>query len=195
MKIGAAGVYDQIALQQWGAIPVSLSTEEIYNALAEGIVDASFGMTPQDFVTIGAQDTAKYFIETGYGTAGPLYTVINIDSYNKLTPDIQRILDEVSNEAALKHGEIRTESIRKTIPEILNAGGEIYALSAEIQAELYTSAKQPSRSAWIRNMIKAKANVEIARQVLALYIQFVDKYKSRSTSKEIVEIYIQELGG
>jgi TRAP-type C4-dicarboxylate transport system substrate-binding protein len=194
LNIGTASLYNYVALQQWGAIPLTLAVDEMYFALSEGIVDAVFGMTPQDLVDIGIQDKARYFVETGYGTAGPVYMVINIDSYRKLSPEIQGIFDDVGKEAALKYGETSTAGIETAVRQIIAAGGEVHDLPDEVKTELYESARQPTRSAWIQNAVKSGANVEVARQILALYTLLVEEHRPESSSSEIVEIY-NEISG
>ncbi len=191
LKIRGAG-YELVAMEYWGATPVAISFGEISDSLSRGVIDAALGMPPQTFVTIGAHETCEYFVDPGYGSTGCLYSVMNLDSYNDLPPDIRKVFDEVGEMVAGKYMDIRMAGIRKAIPKILAAGGEIYALSDETQTQLEALAKEATFERWVSDRVEDGASEDLARKTLARFMELVEEYRPESTFKEMVEMYETE---
>jgi TRAP-type C4-dicarboxylate transport system substrate-binding protein len=82
------------AMSALGAVPVSMPVGECYGALGKGTVD---GMWAGYFSCIPFKwyEVAKYCTEMRM-FAGLNCAAMNLDSYNKLPKDIQKIIDEMS---------------------------------------------------------------------------------------------------
>ena len=81
-------------LSKLGAIPVAISWGEIYVSLERGVVDAYTG-TMWDLAALGRlYEQAPYILDLGVGTYGMGGTFMNLDTWNKLPQDIQKIIDE-----------------------------------------------------------------------------------------------------
>lgn len=104
MKIRSTGLSAKI-IKALGAVPVAMSQEETFLALKNNVVDATF--SPMEVLKGWKQaEVIKYTIDDcciGY-TSG-MYVVMNLKKWSSLSPDIQKVFDEVSWEWVSKHGE------------------------------------------------------------------------------------------
>ncbi len=104
MKVHYSGYADQI-VTSLGGIPVSLPMGKLYNALLENNVVAGYW----DFAA-GQNwkfaEIAKYdIICPQLAQSAGLYVIMNKNSWNRLSPDIQKIFDQLSTEWAIQHGQ------------------------------------------------------------------------------------------
>lgn len=191
MTIRATGYYG-MAINAWGGTPVDIVSSEMYESMARGVIDGAFGIPPQTAVGYGLHEISKYFIQTGTGPAAVLIGAMNLDSYNKLPPDIQKIFDEVGAETAAKYAEIRMDGIRKAMPKIVESGIELYVLSDALMAQMEAVGKQPAHDKWLNDIVKAGISMEVAQKVLARFLELYQEYEAEATFKEFVEIYETE---
>ena len=193
MNIRSYG-YWSVILKSWGATPVGIVYLEIHDALARGIIDAAIGMPLWSWAPIGAHEVCKYYVQARPGIGTTLDIVMNLDSYNKLPPDIQKIFDEEA--AALagtpKMAEIYMNIFREAMVPVLKAGVEIYSLSDEVIAELRDLAAEKVHNAFIKKMVKAGYNKELAQRVLTRWIELNEKYESGSNMMLFDELYEKE---
>jgi len=104
LKVRATGLSSKI-VQNLGGIPVAMSQPETYEALQKGVVDATFCPVEtlkgwkQGEVIESITDTSII----GYTTS--MFVVMNKASWDKLSPELQKIFDDVSNEWVAKHGQ------------------------------------------------------------------------------------------
>jgi len=104
MEIRSPGAITTTLLEQLGATPVGMPMPESYLSLQKGIVKGI--VNPMSTLV-----DWKIAEVTSYITMIHLYNlmffvVMNLDTWNALPPDIQKIFDEVSEEQVKKAGEI-----------------------------------------------------------------------------------------
>jgi len=103
LKIRATGLSSKI-VQNLGGIPVAMSQPETYEALQKGVVEAT--LCPVETLKGWKQgeviDSITDTSVIGYTTS--MFVVMNKASWDKLTPELQKIFDEVSAEWVAKHG-------------------------------------------------------------------------------------------
>ena len=103
LRIRATGLSSKI-VHNLGGIPVAMSQPETYEALQKGVVEATLCPVEtlkgwkQGEVIESITDTSAI----GYTTS--MFVVMNKASWDKLTPELQKIFDDVSNEWVAKHG-------------------------------------------------------------------------------------------
>jgi TRAP-type C4-dicarboxylate transport system substrate-binding protein len=130
MKIRSTGLSAKVA-DALGAIPVAMPQGETYEALQKGVVGGTF--TPIE--TLKGWKQAEVIKATtncpdiGYTTA--MFVVMNRDRWDSLPPDIQKILEDMSQEWSRKHGEEWDRLDREGKEYSLSKGNEIIELSAE----------------------------------------------------------------
>ena len=175
----------------WGVVPLVIATAETYDSLARGIIDGQCSAPIDSYVALGTQEICKYYIDVGAGCSTVLTTVMNLDSYNKLPPDIQKIFDEESIALIGKSVEIRMDLTRGAIKKVLEHGGEIYSLSPEVKAKLRDLGAGAAYELSIKEAEKIVLGEE-ARRIIRRLSELHEKYKAGSPYKSFVEIYETE---
>lgn len=77
-----------------GCSTVSMASTEMFNALQGGIVDG-YGVPAAAMPTYGLIDLTKTYIQHGLWN-GSANIVMNLDAYNKLSPELQKVLKDVT---------------------------------------------------------------------------------------------------
>lgn len=112
LKVRATGLSSKI-VQHLGATPLAMSQPETYEALQKGVVDATF--CPIETLKGWKQgEVIESVTETsiiGYTTA--MFVVMNQAAWDKLSPDVQQVFNEVSDEWVVKHGQAWDQADRE----------------------------------------------------------------------------------
>jgi len=102
LKFRAAGLTAEV-MKEAGMIVVTLPAGEILPALEKGLIDGAEFMCPTTDMDLGLMDVAKYYHAPGvHRDTGTLELLINKDSWNRLPPDLQAII-EVATRAHMLH--------------------------------------------------------------------------------------------
>lgn len=150
MKIRAAGDTSKI-VSAMGAVPVSVPIADAYEAYQRGICEG---------VLLSAE-TLKSFrwgdhlhglqVNDGIGAVNALLVVMNKKKWNSLPPDIQKLLDEVSQEWIEKTGKGWDDIDREAIEFGESKGMKVVKISKE--EESVTAQKlKPLLDAYVVNM-------------------------------------------
>jgi TRAP-type C4-dicarboxylate transport system substrate-binding protein len=130
LKIRCTG-FSAKAAAALGGVPVAMGQGAAYEALQKGVVEAT--LSPMEVLKGWKQaEVIKYTTEcysVGYTTA--MYVIMNLDKWNSLPKDVQRVFEKVSEEWIPKHAEgwdVADEDGRKFT---LDQGNEIIPLSEE----------------------------------------------------------------
>ena len=103
MKIRSTGLSSKI-VSSLGGVPVAMPQGETYEAIQKGVVDGTF--TPIETLKGWKQaEVVKSTTEcygVGYTTA--MFVVMNLKKWNALPKDIQKIMEDISNEWIDVHG-------------------------------------------------------------------------------------------
>lgn len=117
-KIAAAG-----AALNWlrgtGAIPVQSNMMEYYNSTKNGVYDG-FIIFPSTYPAMKYPEAAPYIAKVGFGAQYSVVLTMNLNSFKKLPPPVQKIFKEVgrewgrkSDEAYMHAGEAGYKSLKK----------------------------------------------------------------------------------
>ena len=125
----SGGVYEMIHIEA-GAVPVTVASNETYEAMQRGTIDGNFQSYPsmkgyrldeiQNYCTYGASFG-------GYNVA----YAINEKKWNSLPEDIQKIILQAGEETVVHSGEANDAMQKELRDEFEAAGQEIYDLSPE----------------------------------------------------------------
>lgn len=97
LKIRSTGLATKI-VEALGATPVAMPKGEQYDAMQKGVVDGTVS-SPNELLGWKVAEVAKYstiLLDVGYVTA--MFVNMNLNKWNSLPPDIQKIFTEVSTE-------------------------------------------------------------------------------------------------
>ena len=132
MKIRATGLSAKI-VSSLGAVPISMSQGETYDALQKGVVEATF--CPVETLKGWKQgEVIDYVIDTrtiGYTTA--MFVVMNKAKWDSLAQDIRAVLTEVSEQWILKQGQAWDRSDAEGQEFVGGLGKTFIELSADQQ--------------------------------------------------------------
>jgi TRAP-type transport system periplasmic protein len=190
-KIRSGGT-SAILVKDWGGVPVSIATANIYEALERGTVDGVFGFPPQTMVAYGLHQVAKYFLDTGIGALGMLSFVINLDTYNKFPPVVKKIFDEEARTIGEEYPEIRMEGMRRAIPKVLAAGDEIITMPEETRNKLAELGKKDLHEAWVKDLVAKGYDEALLRKMLSRMMELYDQFAARSSFKDFWALYEAE---
>ena len=135
MKVRTSpGVFPNL-LTTIGAVPVTLSMLEVYDALARGIVDGTMFNHSMN-VVLGFQEVLNYVTETRFAFF-PMVVGMNKETYANLPKDVQAIIDGVTlEEMAAASYQIADAQVQEGMDLFLEAGGEISRLLPDDELEV-----------------------------------------------------------
>lgn len=135
-----------------GATPVGIPLPGVYEALQRGQVDGMFinwAIVPP----YRLQEVTKFHLETPVYQS-PINTLMSQRSYDKLPPDMKKIIDDNSGLAYTKELGVVWDSLtgpaKKTI---VDQGGTLYSIS-DAEKQRWIKAVQPVYQIWIAEMDK-----------------------------------------
>jgi TRAP-type C4-dicarboxylate transport system substrate-binding protein len=163
LTIRAMGGSLALTLKALGATPVFLSSGEVYQALQRGTIDGAVsGLTSMQDRTWG--EVTKYLWMLYFCPTTSGHTVANLNSWNKLPADIQKIMLDTGREIELKYrnGVVEKENA-DALAALKKAGVEIvYPTPEEIAAT--TRLVKPVIDEWAKKSKWSKAIIDLAEK-------------------------------
>ena len=167
MKIRATGLSAKI-VEALGGVPVAMPQGGTYEALKKGVVEGTFG--PMEVLKGWKQaEVIKYTTEcysVGYTTT--FFVVMNLDKWNALPADIQKVFDEVSDKYTDIHGNVWDSTDQEGRKYTLSLGNEILSLSDEESAR-WRKAVEPVINDYIANTPDGDKYVEKIKALIKQY--------------------------
>jgi len=141
MKIRATGLSAKI-VSSLGAVPISMSQAETYDALQKGVAEATF--CPVETLKGWKQgEVIEYVIDTtaiGYTTA--MFVVMNKAKWEALPEELRAVLTQVSEEWILRQGQAWDKSDAEGEQFVRDLGKSFIELSAD-QRRAFVEAMEP----------------------------------------------------
>ena len=137
LKIRSTGLSAKI-VEALGGVPVAMSQGDTYESLKKGVVEGTFG--PMEVLKGWRQgEVIKSTTEcTSIGYTTTMYVVMNLEKWNSLPPEMQKLFEDTSREWIDKHGRAWDEADAAGREYTLSLGNSIVQLSAE-QTALWNS--------------------------------------------------------
>jgi len=149
LKVRATGLSSKI-VQSLGGTPVAMSQPETYEALQKGVVDATF--CPVETLKGWKQgEVIKTITDTsviGYTTS--MFVVMNKGVWDKLSPDVQKVITEVSDEWVAKHGQAWDQADAEGMAFIKELNREVIELS-DSEEQRWQDAIKPILDEFVEN--------------------------------------------
>jgi TRAP-type C4-dicarboxylate transport system substrate-binding protein len=149
MKIRSTGLSAKI-VEKLGGVPVAMPQPSTYEALQKGVVEGTFGPIEvlkgwkQGEVIKSTTDCKS----VGYTTA--MFVVMNRAKWDKLTPEVQKVFTDVSQEWIDVHGRTWDENDAEGRAFTLGLGNQILPLSAK-ESTAWKDAVQPIIDSYIQS--------------------------------------------
>jgi TRAP-type C4-dicarboxylate transport system substrate-binding protein len=171
LKIRSYGFNAKVA-KALGGVPVAMSQGGVYEALQKGVVDAT--LSPMEVLKGWKQaEVIKYTVECysiGY-TAG-FYVAMNLDKWNALPKDVQKVIMDVNKEWIPKHGQAWDDSDQAGREFTLSLGNKIIPLS-KAESARWANAAAPVIDGYIKDKaakgLPAKDYVDFLKAAVMKY--------------------------
>ena len=149
----SGGIFDKIA-QQFGIIPVTVASPEVYEATQRGIVDGNiFSLASVKGYRVN--ELEKYHT-LGLRLGGfPSMYAINDRAWKKLPEDLQKILTGSAEKIAAVFAFVWDKKNEELAEEFTKAGMEIYQVS-EAERAIWDAPLEGIEKVWIEDMDKMK---------------------------------------
>lgn len=133
-------------MTEMGASSVGLPAPEIFDSLNTGVID---GLS----IAVSGLGSFGLFSELAYGVicdcyVGAQYMVMNLDTWNTLTPATQQVMLDLGREYSLVGGEVYDGLYDVVLQQALDEGIEIYELPEE-ELDRWHEVGQTVIDAWI----------------------------------------------
>ncbi|MBW1800265.1 MAG: TRAP transporter substrate-binding protein [Deltaproteobacteria bacterium] len=152
LKIRVASGAASESVKALGGIPIGLPVPELYLSLQKGVVDGCV-MSWEGIRSFKIYELLKYYTDAGGFTCLGQGLFMNKGAWNKLPPDIQKIMGEESfnwwaeEKGKMFHDKWAGES--KAL--VKKRGGQIYNLPPE-EKKKWAAALAPVREAWVKRV-------------------------------------------
>jgi TRAP-type transport system periplasmic protein len=134
-----------------GGVPVAMPMGDVYDALSRGVADGLMcAYEALEGFRIG--ELVKYSTEnyaTSYTAA--FVVIMNKDTWESLSPDVQKVIDQLSVEYADKYAAMWDDIDKSGKEYMLKRGGKIISLSKEEEAKWVAKA-QPLFDEYVKKM-------------------------------------------
>jgi TRAP-type C4-dicarboxylate transport system substrate-binding protein len=178
MKIRFAGGQWAAFWKSVGAVPIKLTQGEVYEALMRGTADA----TQSYFFILEAYkhwDVIKYYTVINAGELCSYGLAINLDVWKSLSPEIQKIITQASNEFVLRYAKGLIDVRKKVITQGKAKGMKFINLD-KAQKDKWLAKAKPLIDAWAKGM---DAKGLPGTQTQQTFLKLVEKYSQEVNSK------------
>lgn len=129
LSIRSSGLINQ-ALEAIGANPVVIPSPETYEAMQRGVIDGFAGIVLDFVVGLSLQEVATHITDTGLGNFAGTVITVNLDEWNRLSPEAQDEIDRIIREEFPGQlAEIQTRHEEQACDALIEHGNELSALS------------------------------------------------------------------
>ncbi len=149
LKIRSTGTSSKV-VAALGGVPVAMPMSEAYDALSKGVVQGIIG--PYEPMK-GFKLAEVVSDSTEYGTAyvNANYIIMNKAKWNELPADIQKIVENISEEWIERMGKLWDELDKEGKDVFLQKGGKVVVLSKEENAR-WTERLRPILDDYVKDM-------------------------------------------
>lgn len=140
MRLRSNPVYDAFFREYLGAEPISLPTTEVYAALERGVANAT-GWTQIGLKDLNWNRFLRYRIEPSFFSTD-MGVIINLDSWNRLSEDAKRILQEVAIEHERSSAERFEVLAVEQLAELDADGMQVFRLEGEAGERYLQAARE-----------------------------------------------------
>ncbi|MDQ0269686.1 TRAP transporter substrate-binding protein [Cytobacillus purgationiresistens] len=151
-KMRTSGKSENAFIEALGGIPVSITSEGIYEGLEKGMIDTAF-YTPIGAEAIKYDEPAPYITKMGV-LVNPLIPLMNKEFFESLPEDLQKLFEEELNPALsemfTKSYESELEESHNKLQDAVKTRGEFKTLSAS-ETEEYRSNGKAAWDLWIKD--------------------------------------------
>ena len=170
-----------VVLRALGAVPVTIISTEVYQAIEKGTADGGIA-NPGYASDYKWWEVAPYYFELLLGNNGEIFTGINKDSWKMIPADLQKMFIDLREEAARKGHEIyQTNAENQLKTQVAKGAVTVSKPSAADVAQLEKAAKDVVWVKWIERM---KEKGLAGQKVLDTWQQLYKKWDAQNPFKK-----------
>jgi len=162
---GSWGIYFPRWFESVGGAGDAKPAPDRYMLLKTGVLDASV-CPPQVDVTYKLYEVCDCYTIANFGAIADELAAINLDAFNELPPDIQKILVDTAREVSLWHAGWLKETRQEAFDKLKAEGVEFYELSEEDRT-IWANQMSDLSLEWIK---KVEAMGLPGREILKTYV-------------------------
>ncbi|WP_026381949.1 TRAP transporter substrate-binding protein DctP [Afifella pfennigii] len=122
------------ALEMLGAVPVQMAFGDAVGALQREVIDGFSSAPFLTSVAVGLHEFAPFVSDGGgmgvYAVSG---TSINLDVWNRLSPEVQKVVEEVASEVPDHYASILDGMVDEAVAAIIDAGATKVVLMSDAE--------------------------------------------------------------
>src|SRR5690554_1890657 len=153
-RIRGYGVATDV-IEALGGTAVPMAAPEVYTALERGVLDGVYGF---DFITAIAynlHEIAPHFTDIGDGPHAPAATVMNLNYWNSLPEDIQKICNELVDEIyAGQYTKVYDAANRQYVKRALDEGVKFNIWSDDLKKTAKDGVQPAQVNKWVETVAK-----------------------------------------
>ena len=134
-----------------GGTPVSMAMPDTYQALQRGVVDGSFHPTETNKGWNMGEVVSYMTIAKPAAYTTTFYVTMNKSKWNEISPEDQKVIEEINKEWALKHGEAWDSSDEAGMAFFKEKGGTVITLD-DAESKRWATAVQPVIENYIKTL-------------------------------------------
>lgn len=165
MKIIASGRYQAMFAEALGAVPVTITNAEAYQALSRNLAQGIF-LSVSGLYVFKADEVVKNHLEVPFGvSAGGFF--MNKESFAKLPEAAKRAIDETAGAPLSRRmGKVADEQNVEAREKVIAGGGKFLKLDAA-ETERWRKKMEPVIAEWLKNTPDGAAVLAAFRRELA----------------------------
>ncbi len=162
-----------------GGVPVSVVSTELYTALERKTLDGTLA-NPTFGTDYKFQEVCPYYYGLLFGNAS-VFLGINKDSWKKIPADIQKMFDDLAEEAARAGHEIYELKGVKKLKELQQQ--KIITLTQPSAADVAAATQIAKKTVWQEWVEKMEKKGLAGQKVLDSYLSLVEKWDAKNPFK------------
>lgn len=142
IRLRGNSVYNAFFTNYLGAQVIDLPTTDVYSALERGVVDAT-GWTQIGLMDLRWDEFLNYRIEPNFFSTD-LGVIVNLDSWNALSPEAQAIVQDVAIEHEISSAETLMAQSADELAQLEANGMQVITLEGAAAENFLAAARQTS---------------------------------------------------
>ena len=185
LRVRAGSPLTKLISETTRATPIGIKASEAYEALERGVIDATHG----DFDYMNSYkyyEVAKHFTYIDLGSAPPMTAItINLDKWEELPSDIQRVMLDVGQRYHEVYGEKYYEQVEAIREHWREEGVKFYELPPEDYEKMRTHpAVEELRG---KGVEKLEAKGLPGQEMMDEFVKLLEQLASESRLKRVID--------
>ncbi len=182
LKMAATGAMFPAMLKVVGAVPVFVTPDQVLDNMQKGVLDGSIEPVGVS-VRFKIYEAVKYIarFEPSLGGDGGFCNTVNLDSWKKLPPDVQKVFLDLRDEYPFKFAEFDSKDTETAYKTVRSAGIQVVdPPTSETQRWISLAAPLNFNEEWVKHAAKnTKVPEQRLRQMLARYLELIDEMQKK----------------